>query len=98
MVWPFPGRAGATRPARGHPPRGGSDGTKIASLPETWLCSAVAEMREEMAGLPGSTQPYHEMLGPGGVLAKYEGIQRWLAETPVSALATKMQEAELLFR
>src|SRR3984893_1265737 len=55
-------------------------------------------MREEIAGLPGGTQPYHEMLGPGGVLAKYEGIQRWLEGTPASALATKMQEAELLFR
>jgi uncharacterized circularly permuted ATP-grasp superfamily protein len=55
-------------------------------------------MREEIAGLPGGTQPYHEMLGPGGVLAKYEGIRRWLEETPASALATKMQEAELLFR
>jgi Uncharacterized conserved protein len=38
------------------------------------------------------------MLGPGGVLAKYQGIQRWLEDTPASALATKMQEAELLFR
>ena len=55
-------------------------------------------MREEIAGLPGGAQPYHEMLGPGGVLAKYQGIQRWLEDTPASALATKMQEAELLFR
>ena len=55
-------------------------------------------MREEIAGLPGGAQPYHEMLGPGGVLAKYEGIQRWLEETPASALAIKRREAELLFR
>jgi uncharacterized circularly permuted ATP-grasp superfamily protein len=41
---------------------------------------------------------YHEMLGPAGVLAKYELIQSWLAGTPGEVLGKKLREAELLFR
>jgi uncharacterized circularly permuted ATP-grasp superfamily protein len=54
----------------------------------------------EVAPEPGmaAAAPYHEMLGPEGVLAKYRGVQEWLQATPAAALATKMREAELLFR
>ena len=35
---------------------------------------------------------------PAACWPNTQGIQRWLEDTPASALATKMQEAELLFR
>ncbi len=41
---------------------------------------------------------YHEMLGPGGTLDKYELVRGWLDATPGAVLADKMREAELLFR
>src|SRR5476649_365933 len=50
---------------------------------------------QHATGHPG---PFDEMTGPDGVWAKYEGIQRWLAETPPDMLELKRREAEHLFR
>ena len=41
---------------------------------------------------------FDEMAGPEGVLAKYELIRRWIAETAPETLALKRREAELVFR
>jgi len=60
---------------------------------------AAANSPEDMAANVVKGSPaYHEMLGPEGVLAKYQGIEAWLRATPPPALAIKMREAELLFR
>ena len=60
---------------------------------------AAAISPEDMPARAVESSPaYHEMLGPEGVLAKYQGIEAWLRATPSPALAIKMREAELLFR
>jgi uncharacterized circularly permuted ATP-grasp superfamily protein len=57
-----------------------------------------SQIRDEEQAPPEAPAAYHEMLGPAGVVAKYQQIQDWLQRTPPSALAAKMREAELLFR
>jgi uncharacterized circularly permuted ATP-grasp superfamily protein len=55
-------------------------------------------MTHETGEPPEDSPAYHEMLGPAGILAKYELIRGWLEATPGAVLAGKMREAELLFR
>jgi uncharacterized circularly permuted ATP-grasp superfamily protein len=46
----------------------------------------------------GLASAFDEMIGPDGVLPKYEGVNRWLAGTSPAVLELKRREAELLFR